>query len=337
MAMAEKNKNMKEVNPSINTRRSSKSKQPPKVTANTSGSIITKCRECDEVCIDIPKKDEECSIKCDSCNSWIHRTCSNITPSAWNAISTNQNILYSCDVCLEKKGKEVNEIREIKELLKENIRETKNFMAQVEEKIYQTVDKMIEEKIGNQTQTQEKLDKMLKDVKETETNIEKKIQTEVKIYLDKANEKESRKNNLIIMRLPEQETENPEEELKKDEIEIKKIFDQTNPELKSELTKILNENKIKRLGRKKTDKTKPRPIKVTLPDGDMKEQIFKGCKNLKNSNFKNISIQNDLTLEEREEGFKLRQEMRERKEKGEDICIFRGKIIPVKDHPKNKN
>ena len=210
-------------------------------------------------------------------------------------------------------------------------------MAQVEEKIYQTVDKMIEEKIGNQTQTQEKLDKMLKDVKETETNIEKKIQTEVKIYLDKANEKESRKNNLIIMRLPEQETENPEEELKKDEIEIKKIFDQTNPELKSELTKILNENKIKRLGRKKTDKTKPRPIKVTLPDGDMKEQIFKGCKNLKNSTFKNISIQNDLTLEEREEGFKLRQEMRERKEKGEDICIFRGKIIPVKDHPKNKN
>ena len=173
--MAEKNKNMKEVN-SINTRirRSAKSKQPPKVTANTSGSIITKCRECDEVCIDIPKKDEECSIKCDSCNSWIHRTCSNITPSAWNAISTNQNILYSCDVCLEKKGKEVNEIREIKELLKENIRETKNFMAQVEEKIYKTVDKMIEEKIGNQTQTQEKLDKMLKDVKETETNIEKK-------------------------------------------------------------------------------------------------------------------------------------------------------------------
>ena len=210
-------------------------------------------------------------------------------------------------------------------------------MAQVEEKIYQTVDKMIEEKIGNQTQTQEKLDKMLKDVKETETNIEKKIQTEVKIYLDKANEKESRKNNLIIMRLPEQEAENPEEELKKDEIEIKKIFDQTNPELKSELTKVLNENKIKRLGRKKNDKTKPRPIKVTLPDGDMKEQIFKGCKNLKNSNFKNISIQNDLTLEEREEGFKLRQEMRERKEKGEDICIFRGKIIPVKDHPKNKN
>ena len=50
-----------------------------------------------------------------------------------------------------------------------------------------------------------------------------------------------------------------------------------------------------------------------------------------------INDQNDLTLEEREEGFKLRQEMRERKEKGEDVCIFRGKIIPVRDHPKNKN
>ena len=46
----------------------------------------------------------------------------------------------------------------------------------------------------------------------------------------------------------------------------------------------------------------------------MKKQIFKGCKNLKNSDYKHISVQNDLTFEEREANFKLRQELRERKD-----------------------
>ena len=138
------------------------------------------------------------------------------------------------------------------------------------------------------------------------------------------------------MRLPEQETEDPTEELEKDEAEIKKIFDKTNPELRAEMEKVLQENKIKRLGRKNNDKTKPRPIKVILPDIEMKRQIFRGCKHLRDSAFKNISIQNDLTMEEREANFKLRQQVRERKEKGEEVCIFKGQIIPVKDHPAHR-
>ena len=103
------------------------------------------------------------------------------------------------------------------------------------------------------------------------------------------------------------------------------------------MEKVLQENKIVRFGRKKNDKTKPRPIKVTLPDGDMKLQIFRGCRNLKDSDYKNISVQNDLTAEEREANYKLRQELRDRKEKGEEVIIFRGKIIPMSEHPRRKN
>ena len=40
--------------------------------------------------------------------------------------------------------------------------------------------------------------------------------------------KESKKNDLINLRLQEQETEDPAEELEKDETEIMKIFDSTN-------------------------------------------------------------------------------------------------------------
>ena len=114
---------------------------------------------------------------------------------------------------------------------------------------------------------------------------------------------------------------------------MKKIFETTNPELKAEMERVLKENKIVRLGKRKADKTKARPIKITLPDSEMKKQIFRGCKNLRDSDYKNISVQNDLTFEEREANFKLRQELRERKDKGEDVCIFRGKIIPVSERP----
>ena len=42
-----------------------------------------------------------------------------------------------------------------------------------------------------------------------------------------------------------------------------------------------------------------------------------------------ISFQEDLTREEQEQQFKLRQELRKRREDGEKVCIFRGEIISV--------
>lgn len=290
------------------------------------------CNECEEPCLE----EDKLKICCDACKKWFHKGCTNIKNSEWKLLISNPNILYSCDICLTKKGNEVSDIREIKELLKENLAETKRFMTNLEEKIYQNVDKIIEEKIGKHTKTQEKLESMMREVKEVETNLGTKIKEEVKQHLEHENLKESKKNNLIILRLPEQETEDPTEEQEKDETAVKKIFDTTNPELKAEMEKVLQNNKIKRLGKKKNDTTKPRPIKVTLPDTEMKTQIFRGCKNLRDSAFRNISIQNDLTFEEREANFKLRQQLRERKEKGEEVCIFKGQIIPVKDHPAHR-
>ena len=295
-------------------------------------NIDISCNECEEPCLE----DDKFKISCDACKKWYHKGCTNIKNSEWKLLISNPNILYSCDNCLTRKGNEVSDMREIKELLKENLAETKRFMNNLEEKIYQNVDKIIEEKIGKHTKTQEKLETMMKEVKDVEINLGTKIRDEVKQHLDHENLKESKKNNLIILRLPEQETEDPTEELEKDEAEIKKIFDKTNPELRAEMEKVLQENKIKRLGRKNNDKTKPRPIKVILPDIEMKRQIFRGCKHLRDSAFKNISIQNDLTIEEREANFKLRQQVRERKEKGEEVCIFKGQIIPVKDHPAHR-
>ena len=82
----------------------------------------------------------------------------------------------------------------------------------------------------------------------------------------------------------------------------------TNPEYKAEFEELINKKKYLRLGRTRT-KGKTRPIKIELPDEEMKRSIFQGRKNLRNLEYNHISIQNDLTKVEQETNNKLKKVM----------------------------
>ena len=159
------------------------------------------CKECNNPC----KEDDNFTINCESCNKWFHKDCTSINSGEWDFLTTSPNIFYSCDSCLEKKGNEKSDLKEIKELLQEHLTETKRSMKILEDKIYQNVDKIIEEKLGNHSKKQEKLETMMNDVKNVELNIEEKIKIEVKQQLENKKEKESKVNNLIILRLPKKQ------------------------------------------------------------------------------------------------------------------------------------
>ena len=138
---------------------------------------------------------------------------------------------------------------------------------------------------------------------------------------------------MIIYRLEEtQEKETDQNE--RDKTDVLKILATTNPELISEFqTSLLEGKKIIRLGRKEAGATKPRPLKVILRDEDMKSEVLQGCKHLKNSPYEHISIQRDLTIEEQKKNYKLRQLLKQKIAAGENVCIFRGEIIPVEQRP----
>ena len=97
------------------------------------------------------------------------------------------------------------------------------------------------------------------------------------------------------------------------------------------------EKNVIRLGNKKTDSVKPRPIKIIFPDVEMKKKIFKGCKNLKGTAYEKISVQSDLSPEQQEKNFKMRIELKERKAKGENVCIYKGQIINKTVTTQNKD
>ena len=321
------------------TRKNSRSSKnnPLKVIDN---QIETKCNHCGETCYDNPPNKENESIQCNNCDKWYHRACTAITPSMWEALSGNKNIHFICDDCVDKERRQSNDLKELKSIIENNQKENRQMMMNLEDKLLAKVDKVVDDKLKEHNEKNERkqaeLEKMMKDMKETEITLDKNIEAQVKKYMDNKEEREQKKNNIIIHKLPESQ-ENDKDQAEKDKSDIIKIIETTNPELKAELQDLVKDVKsIKRLGIKKAGSIRPRPIKITLPDEDMKKKIFKGCRNLKNSVFKNISIQEDLTKEEQEYNFQLRTQLKTRKENGEKVCIFRGKIIPEADHPANK-
>lgn len=80
---------------------------------------------------------------------------------------------------------------------------------------------------------------------------------------------------------------------------------------------------------------------MTIDSVFNKLKVLKGAKNLRNKDedgeymnvdFANVFISNDFTKEERDKRHKLRQELAERKAKGEvDIVIYGGQIMDKKD------
>lgn len=307
-----------------------KDRKGSKITDPPVDEIIgNPCFECDEICQD---KDKD-NLNCNQCKSWFHLKCTSIKTSEWKILSKNPYIVYVCETCMTRKGKDHSDIQEIKELLKENLKETKESMKKLETDILQKVDKAIEEKLCKQSETQEKLESMMNEVKGVEVNIETKIRREVQIFMDKHQEKETRKCNLIIHRLKET-CESDKEQKIQDKENILKIFELTNPEMKAEIQEHFKaDKKIIRLGTFDKNNTKPRSIKVILPDEEAKWDILKGCKNLKNSDFEHISVQADLTKEERDRNQALRQELKERIAAGESVCIYKNQIIPKSQRP----
>ena len=73
-----------------------------------------------------------------------------------------------------------------------------------------------------------------------------------------------------------------------------------------------------------------RPLLVKLANAQEKWKILKAARNLSRApgNMKNVSITLDFSEQQRDANRKLREELRIRRENGEDVVIYRGKVCP---------
>ena len=102
--------------------------------------------------------------------------------------------------------------------------------------------------------------------------------------------------------------------------------------INNDLNMNLRVNKAFRVGKRSEDR--PRLLVMTMDSEAMKWDLLKHSTALRNSNDEvaaNIFVNPDLTAEEREIQWKLRQECRDRKANGERVKIVTGKVVTVRE------
>ena len=95
-----------------------------------------------------------------------------------------------------------------------------------------------------------------------------------------------------------------------------------------------DESNVSRVRRRKEKQTRPRGIKIQLSNSDNKLKILRNAKKLaKHATYKTLGLSPDKTQQERTNYTNMRTEVNTRNGKGEDLIIYRDKIIPRAERP----
>lgn len=144
-------------------------------------------------------------------------------------------------------------------------------------------------------------------------------------------ERWKRRNFLMVSGLPEL-VSGSDEEHSTQSVAQRQAHDQ---ELCAELFASLSEGavaigKTYRIGRSVNDR--PKLLKVELTDPAQRSNILRKARSLRNSDkWTGVYINQDYTPRQQEQRKKLRDELRTRRNAGEDVVIYRGKIVPKSD------
>ena len=255
----------------------------------------------------------ECSgdlIECCACRLWFHRICANLDEEEYRVFTRgNHGIQWSCVNCLKAKGDEVKKLIQ----LENKIEELTKIIFKMEDNFIKKVDEQIEKKITDRL-----------------TEIESKLTNKMEGKIEEKTEHEKRKANMVIWNIPESKKTDPKEEKEDDEKNVLDILNKTS------IISTENISKIERLGRKSD---RPRLVKVIVKTTDMKDKIMKNQRKINEgeSDKKNfIYINHDLTPAEREQGKKLREELKRRIGEGEtNIGIRNSEIVSLKPRQGN--
>ena len=167
-------------------------------------------------------------------------------------------------------------------------------------------------------------------MKALEEKIEEVVEKKVTELWEEKVEKEKRELNLIFTNIPESSGEDREERAKEDLSKLKKTVGQICPEIKEEI------NDPMRLGQFNIG-SKPRLVRVTVTSMEAKKEILKNARKLNQGVMdpkEKVYINPDYTFAERQKNKELREELKQRMEKGErEIGIRGGKLYTYSGSP----
>lgn len=251
------------------------------------------------------------SVMCQKCNQWTHQLCANLNNQEMKALEKGRhNIMWFCNACTA----------EVVKFLKGVPTHSTERKAHVDSVGLQEV-------VMKLDHVAETMNKMAEQMAKREKVFESVVERKVNQYMEEKDEKVKRECNIILHNIQESVSDDTEERKRYDASSVDDVLDYLEIAVPQEAMKPV------RLGKKNADSDKPRLLKVTLDSIETKKQVLSKAKTLKNSSrsdLQKVYVSPDLTPKEREANRKLREELKVRRDKGDDVMIRNGKVIEVK-------
>ena len=259
---------------------------------------------------------KEKSIQCEACLEWYHPKCQSPCAEVFNAMDAYK-LLWVCKGCRGRLSDILDTAKRIEE--------------RIEKSEKRIIKAMTDSKRESATEIERKVEGQLKLIKDQVTKQQESTSETLKKMArnqERAAEME-RGNNLVIHGLEESQKTDAAQRKEEDRqsiVDLGKVVCGNSPSLKiSEVIRLgkRDENQASISG---SATQRPRLLLVKFETKEDASRLFQERFGLRDAGFRHVYINRDMSKEERERQFKLREEL---KAKGRDTHrIFRGKVIP---------
>ena len=268
----------------------------------------------DTTCPKCGKDVDEEGIMCDRgcCKSWWHLKCGNVNKSEYAAMkSGKRSLMWFCENCIDDTEAFVKNTNKIDSNMSKTI-----------------VDKLdiLTAKVDSLSGLTERVSKLEKAIASEERALDQVIDMKLENKLKELEDKEKRKENLVLYNVKESENDDVITRIEKEGKKVIAIctYLDINPDCVAK--------KMYRLGKRVPGKT--RPLKIHIKDDSARNKILSNAKTLKDcpdEKLKIIYILKDLTFKERDQNRQLVEKMKLMRSEGKQVKIYRGKIVDIQN------
>ena len=265
---------------------------------------MEKAEEAMEVCLNCKKKvsSGQKAVQCDACNGWFHAGCAGVGGEEYEKLKGEEEI-WLCRRCRECARDAIKENAILKQEVGRLTRRLEGLEEMVRKMRREVVDEVVERvQVVKPTQHEEILGE---------------IGRQVEAKVEEALDKKRRKTNLVIFKVKESNRARVEEKIEDDRRECREIFSIGLGVEEIRIEKVIRLGKIREDGR-------GRPILVKVGSETEKWNVVGQAKKLRNvGQYRSVYINPDQTKDERERDKRLRDELTERRNRGEAGWMIR--------------
>jgi len=175
----------------------------------------------------------------------------------------------------------------------------------------------LEDKISSLQSKSEEHDQAIKKLSESIGTVKKELSSDI---LEEVVQRVQRQQNLIFTGIPESSFGTHEERNSHDQKAVEEVLDTIGMGQKG------NSFRLSRIGKPRSDR--PRLLKVDCQISSIKNEILRKAKVLrKSASLRKVFINEDRTPFQQLEWRLLRQKLKQRKDSGEDVVIYRNKVM----------